>query len=264
MVFKVLMIGHLLGDFYFQSDQLAVDKGKQIKSMFLHGLLYFTALSLVLIFAVDTDSYIKLLSGGAVVSLIHCLTDWTKVRLEKHIKNTVKYGAGIFLADQLIHIICLYLFYSFCGITAGDSSWMNWVRLSGFGLDASWIIAALICWKPASIFVMIIFRSIPNIVSQSELLAEGVVKECKNEGCPLRRIEAESAKVGSWIGILEREIILVLGILNQFSAIGFVLAAKSMARFKQLENKAFAEKYLVGTLLSTLISFLCIGLTRSW
>ncbi|NLL73630.1 MAG: hypothetical protein GX237_08895 [Clostridiales bacterium] len=53
--------------------------------------------------------------------------------------------------------------------------------------------------------------------------------------------------------MLEREIIFVLGSMGQFGVIGFVLTAKSIARFKQLEDKDFAEKYLVGTLLSSLI-----------
>ena len=38
---------------------------------------------------------------------------------------------------------------------------------------------------------------------------------------------------------------------GQVSAIGFVLTAKSIARFKQFEAQGFAERYLVGTLAST-------------
>lgn len=34
------------------------------------------------------------------------------------------------------------------------------------------------------------------------------------------------------------------------------MTAKSIARYKQLEDKNFAEKYLVGTLTSVLIAFL--------
>ena len=59
-----------------------------------------------------------------------------------------------------------------------------------------------------------------------------------------RQQAAEEIQIGSWIGILEREIMLLLALMGQYGAIGFVLTAKSLARFKQLENKAFAEKYL--------------------
>jgi hypothetical protein len=55
---------------------------------------------------------------------------------------------------------------------------------------------------------------------------------------------------GTLVGILERAIILTFGLLGEYGAISFVFVAKSMARFKQLENRQFAEYYLIGTLLS--------------
>lgn len=55
---------------------------------------------------------------------------------------------------------------------------------------------------------------------------------------------------GKIIGMLERGIILTFGLLGEFGAISFVFVAKSMARFKQLEKRQFAEYYLIGTLLS--------------
>ncbi len=39
---------------------------------------------------------------------------------------------------------------------------------------------------------------------------------------------------------------------GQFAAIGFVLTAKSVARYEKLKEQDFAEYYLLGTLLSTL------------
>ena len=60
-------------------------------------------------------------------------------------------------------------------------------------------------------------------------------------------------KAGSMIGQLERILIVILLLQNQYEAIGFVLVAKSIARFKQLDDKEFAEKCLVGTLPLSLI-----------
>ncbi|NHJ02314.1 MAG: hypothetical protein EAX86_09285 [Candidatus Heimdallarchaeota archaeon] len=68
---------------------------------------------------------------------------------------------------------------------------------------------------------------------------------------------------GIIVGILERTIILTLGLLNQYSAISFVLAAKSMARFKQLEKQDFAEYYLIGTLSSFSIAIICAILAQA-
>ncbi|WP_455464982.1 hypothetical protein [Candidatus Hodarchaeum mangrovi] len=61
---------------------------------------------------------------------------------------------------------------------------------------------------------------------------------------------------GIFVGILERAIVLTLSLLNQFGAISFVFLAKSMARFKQLEQRDFAEYYLIGTLTSFFIALL--------
>ena len=55
---------------------------------------------------------------------------------------------------------------------------------------------------------------------------------------------------GKVIGMLERGIILTFGLLGEYGAISFVFVAKSMARFKQLEQRQFAEYYLIGTLFS--------------
>lgn len=59
---------------------------------------------------------------------------------------------------------------------------------------------------------------------------------------------------GALIGILERLIILVMLAQNQYGAIGFVLTAKSIARYNKIaENPQFSEYYLLGTLLSMLL-----------
>jgi hypothetical protein len=59
-----------------------------------------------------------------------------------------------------------------------------------------------------------------------------------------------SARVGSTIGILERILIVVFVLTGTDVAIGFVVAAKTLARFKLLDDRDFAEYYLLGTLAS--------------
>ncbi|MBP3701451.1 MAG: hypothetical protein J6I64_06150 [Lachnospiraceae bacterium] len=61
---------------------------------------------------------------------------------------------------------------------------------------------------------------------------------------------------GSVIGKLERLIIALLVLANQWGAIGFVLTAKSIARYKQIgeDKNDFAEKYLIGTLASAAVA----------
>jgi hypothetical protein len=59
---------------------------------------------------------------------------------------------------------------------------------------------------------------------------------------------------GRAIGILERAIVLTLVLVGQYGALGLVVAAKSLARFKNLEDREFAEYFLVGTLASLLLA----------
>jgi hypothetical protein len=70
---------------------------------------------------------------------------------------------------------------------------------------------------------------------------------------------------GKWIGICERVLILTFVLTNQFTAIGFLITAKSILRFgdkdKQAEKKT--EYILVGTLLSFAASAL-LGILISY
>ncbi|MEA1998364.1 MAG: hypothetical protein U9N61_03440 [Euryarchaeota archaeon] len=55
---------------------------------------------------------------------------------------------------------------------------------------------------------------------------------------------------GMIIGIIERVMVLTFVLIDQYTAITIVFAAKSIARFNELEDRNMAEYYLIGTLLS--------------
>ncbi|MBI4723343.1 MAG: hypothetical protein HY769_10200 [Candidatus Stahlbacteria bacterium] len=61
---------------------------------------------------------------------------------------------------------------------------------------------------------------------------------------------------GKYIGYFERFIVLTFMLLNQYTAIGLVLTAKSIARFEALKERGVAEYYLIGTLCSISIAIL--------
>lgn len=68
---------------------------------------------------------------------------------------------------------------------------------------------------------------------------------------------------GAIIGFLERALVLTFVLLNQYTAIGLVLTAKSIARYKELEDRRFAEYFIIGTLGSMLFAILS-GVTTKW
>ncbi|MFL8968448.1 DUF3307 domain-containing protein [Helcococcus kunzii] len=62
---------------------------------------------------------------------------------------------------------------------------------------------------------------------------------------------------GALIGSLERILSIIFLSMGQVSAIGLIYTAKSIARFKEIEeNKRFAEYYLIGTLYSILYAII--------
>lgn len=61
---------------------------------------------------------------------------------------------------------------------------------------------------------------------------------------------------GRIIGILERIFVFIFVLLSQYTAIGFILAAKGVARFPDFKSRTFAEYVLIGTLLSTLLAMI--------
>lgn len=81
----------------------------------------------------------------------------------------------------------------------------------------------------------------------------GLEPETFTPGKPTHSIDKEEYNAGRVIGILERWLMFVVVLsTNDLSAIAFILAAKGLARMKQLDEKEFAEYMLIGTLLSVL------------
>lgn len=240
----LIILGHLLGDFYLQTDKIATKKKTMPGYMLLHCFLYSIVMYIVMI--ILTKNINVSIEITCIISIVHTVTDIVKNKIYVKIQ---KYEAAVFMVDQVVHFFSLMVMgviyknyiitdilqYPFKGYTIGQ-----WTTI---------MIAVLICWKPASILVALIFREIPMTIEQADLETTGSSAE-----------DRENVKIGSLIGILEREIILLLGLMGQYGAVGFVLTAKSLARYKQLEKKAFAEKYLVGTLLSAFIAFGCVAM----
>lgn len=67
---------------------------------------------------------------------------------------------------------------------------------------------------------------------------------------------------GRVIGMLERVLLYGFVLQAQYGAIGFVLAAKAFTRSKALDDRAFAEYVLIGTLLSAGLALLTGGAVK--
>lgn len=248
---KLLLIGHMLGDFYFQTDNMVEKKKKSFKYILLHCLMYSVVMISVLILA--SGEYVKVILPTLIVGVLHIGIDSMKAMIQRKYVMTAKEEGYLFAIDQIIHIILLFVVSNMC-IVEVNIGWIPGIsdELINCINNASGVMGAiLLCGKPAAVIVELVFNMIPKTIINAEM-------ECSESNNMQKNICEEGLKIGTWIGIFEREIILILGVLGQYSAIGFVLAAKSLARHSQFSNKAFAEKYLVGTLLSALIALIGI------
>lgn len=69
-------------------------------------------------------------------------------------------------------------------------------------------------------------------------------------------VDAVEFNRGRWIGNLERVILLVIVAEASYPSIAFLMAAKTFIRSKDLENREWAEYFLLGTLASIVVSLI--------
>ena len=240
MIVYILIIAHLLADFTFQSTSLAKNKAEQFKYLAVHAFIY------AIVFAAPILLFVGLARGSFLYVCIivsHFLIDWIRQIIEK--KGLSKgFVFALFIFDQMIHILIIILLVSLLKIETHTNAIyayaQTWVHFRTFIIYA---LTLTVIWEPTAVLIKRLFIYILDENTNDN-----------DEGDP---------KIGRMIGKLERLLISALVLCNQLGAIGFVLTAKSIARYKQLEDKAFAEKYLVGTLASTAISFMVAMFLKS-
>lgn len=81
----------------------------------------------------------------------------------------------------------------------------------------------------------------------------GIIKTEPHKNKELDPDDKELGK-GKIIGIVERIMFFFFVITGNYASIGFILTAKGITRFKNLDKRDFAEYVLIGTLLSSAIS----------
>ncbi|MFD1413680.1 DUF3307 domain-containing protein [Oceanobacillus jeddahense] len=129
MTILMLLLAHLIADFWLQSDQMVQHKMKYLKKHMLHHLLT-TGIALAIIWGYQYEfqhliSYVMLPLAFIIIS--HLLIDLVKIKfidsLPKSPTDNMK-KLGYFLADQVLHVIiiliaCILFFHmTTAGMTA--------------------------------------------------------------------------------------------------------------------------------------------------
>lgn len=229
---------HVLGDFYFQTNSISDQKIHKFKYVVFHSIIYFIVFCLGIIIIWSVQIAITIF----VLSVTHFVIDAIKYIYVKY-SNRVS-DPIVYCADQCLHIIILIISALIFKCNSYNIAFLP--DVNGFLSDfinyitgaLRWVCIILIVWKPANITIKkILSKYKPSNKDEND------DKTIKN--------------VGALIGTLERIIIVLLLSVNQYAAIGLVLTAKSVARYDKISKEpAFAEYYLLGTLLSTLIVIL--------
>lgn len=244
LLLLVLMIGHMLGDFYFQPAKMSAEKNRSFSRLAIHSVIYLGGMLLAMLTFIN----FQVLLIALTASILHFLIDALKYfGYSIHRKSGLEYPVSkervktlLFFGDQFFHILSLFIL-SFIflekGFTLAETSILQEFFISVFGTGEivvyRIILLALLLGKPTNLIVSMLFKKYkPNTVNDLGI---------KN--------------AGAWIGTLERWLIAIFVALGQYAALAFVLTAKSIARYSKItEDHAFAEYYLIGTLASCLTS----------
>lgn len=224
-----LVLVHLLGDFALQPSRWVEARlVRKVRSpqlylhAALHGGLALAVLSAATLSRATGASWGMVLGGAAMIAVSHAAIDLGKAYLSPA-------RLRWFMLDQALHLLVLL------GV------WLAWLG-SWQPLLAFWqwlftppvlgiVVAYVLVTRPLSIVIaLVIQRWSAQIDNPGTLIA-----------------------AGARIGMAERVLVLTLVLLDQLTAIGFLLAAKSVLRFGELrgaQDRKLTEYVLMGTLLS--------------
>lgn len=233
------MLGHVLGEFYFQ-DIIEI-KNEGYKKVVKRNSMYFLGILIISIPVINLK--IAMCSTGVVLS--HMLIDSIRCLCVRKHSYKEKY---VFLTEQILYIVVIMIFVYIAikyelKITVLDfiNDYFGVSGISKIGL-VRWTLVLLVLHKPANIFI------------------QKMIGDYKPEGGK-GQFEIDH-NIGRHIGTIERWIMILLLSVNQYAAMGFVLTAKSIARYDKIsKEKKFAEYYLLGTLMSTMmviVSAICL------
>jgi hypothetical protein len=231
-----LVIAHLLTDFVLQPKSWVKDREeKQGRSTKLYLHVSVTTLVAYLLSGQYTNWVIPV-----VIFSTHLLIDYVKSK-----KNTESFS--YFIADQFAHLFVIVVLWA--AIERNGSSFHDAIA---YVLDSNqfWTVAAgyvFVSW-PLGIIIGKATKKWRDQITKEKQDIQPNNEDIKTG----EEQELGLASAGKWIGICERILILTFVLMGQYTAIGFLMTAKSILRFseKEANTQLKTEYVLVGTLVS--------------
>lgn len=275
----LLILGHLLADFLFQTQKIIELKTSQNYPKIFKGLGYHVTIHFITyILLTRGANYLstKLFFLIVILCTIHYLIDFLKEWMNKEplIQDSNIHKSLLFILDQLVHLLIIYWglkFFGYLDYTQKEvfefikvlffeqqvsfSNADKFLAISSIVIVNTYFCAYLLEFlltpiKPDSSYVdkKTESKKIVTIDSEGVSKEERIVEEIEINNCH----EEPQLKIGKYIGMIERIIIIILVVSKSLTGIAFLIAIKALTRFKQFEDKSFAEYYLIGSLLSLL------------
>ena len=242
---------HVFADFLLQIRWIIENKRRP--RAFLTHIAIVAATAAVLLGAWSYAAHTAL-KAVAIIAISHALIDWGKLWQSRKpwVHEHPRGKLILFLADQLLHILVI-IFTAWYLREAWNEGW--WSTLPAQSqtqfLTVLCVSAGFILTTRTGSFVIELFmqgfsRSKPE--PSSSAISEHVHAEPDNS----QETEADKGLIdgGKWIGLLERALIFVLIMAQEFQAIGFLIAAKSILRFQYAKERSHSETVIIGTLAS--------------
>lgn len=232
-----LLAAHFLGDFLFQSDTLSEAKRESKSYLLLHTSIV-AGLSYALCGIWDLWPIFM------VIFVTHILLDGLKGHSQKWQSFLLDQAGHIAIIFALSWFLILYpLPDSLMFLTTRPLPTSHWLNIFGPFYNKFLVVS--------SAFVAAVLGGAILV----QLYVDPLLQQMSNR-------ESQGLKgAGKKIGQLERTLILIFVLVGEITAVGFLVAAKSIFRFGELRNsqkRKEAEYIIVGTLASFLIA-LVIG-----
>ena len=227
-IFYSLLIPHICAGFYIQTPkQQPQSSRKKIINHIIYALV-----TLIIPKVISANIEWRYLLA---IIIFHSLISVFISLAQNLTKITQK---QVFITEHFLHMLTL-VFISYRMIQSNKT--YQYITL--------FIHAENITEIPTSTIISFITKLL-LIHKPANLLIVNLMRDYK----PAESIETESnVQSGRMIGTMERMIMLYFLSIDQYSSVGLVLTAKSIARYNKIsESKEFAEYYLSGTLLSTI------------
>jgi hypothetical protein len=205
-------------DFVLQPNSWVEEKkNKTFKSkyFYLHGLVHL--ISLIILLEFNWSYWLSI----SIIVVSHLIIYFFKLNLYGKINHRL-----LFAIDQLLHLIVISI--------------VVFVNIP-YEIEFE----KLYSTKSLLLILAILTISFVSSIIMKIIMSKWILEEDKSED------SLESA--GKYIGILERLFVFGFILLNQWSAIGLLIAAKSVFRFGDLsraKDRKLTEYILIGTLIS--------------